>query len=119
MHCQVSPIGRRNRNILQIVVPKTLTVDIMRERHCFPFGGHLSFEKTFDSISRNFFWIPMAQDIRKFIMSCRECATKNRGASKPRTRCYPLPLVESPFDRIGMDFVGPLKRTIQATRIFW
>ena len=38
------------------------------------------------------------------------------GESVPRAPLRPLPLVEAPFDRIGMDIIGPLERSAHGYR---
>ena len=47
--------------------------------------------------------------------SCTECQLVNPPAI-PRAPLRPLPLVEAPFDRVGMDIIGPLERSAQGYR---
>ena len=53
--------------------------------------------------------------MRRWCASCPECQLVNPPAV-PRAPLRPLPLVEAPFDRIGMDITSPLQRSAQGYR---
>ncbi len=47
--------------------------------------------------------------------ACRECQLVNPPAS-PKAPLRPLPLMQVPFERIGMDLIGPLERSARGHR---
>ncbi|MBN3274512.1 ANFC protein, partial [Polyodon spathula] len=57
-----------------------------------------------------FFWLGLDGNVKRFCEQCGECQ-KARPRVIPRAPLVPLPLVEAPFERIGMDIVGPLERS--------
>ena len=81
---------------------------ILYNLHSDPLAGHFGIDETFRRTALRYYWPQMFEDIRTYVQSCEEC--QRRG--KP-TRTEPLhPIkVGQPFDRIGMDIVGPLPTT--------
>ena len=73
-------------------------------------AGHFGFNETYRAISERYFWPQMGDDIKKYVRSCDICQKRQ----KP-VRTEPLhPIkVGRPFDRLGMDIVGPLPITKQ------
>ena len=62
----------------QFDAPRTVTANgmdlharIIHEYHDAPFGGHLGREKTFATVSRNFFWPHMYKWVRNWIRTCK------------------------------------------------
>ena len=55
----------------------------------------------------------MYENIRLYVRSCDIC--QRRGKNKRNEPLHPIP-VDAPFYRIGLDFVGPLPRTIRGNR---
>ena len=56
-----------------------------------------------------FYWPGIRAEVRRWCASCSECQLVNPPAVL-RAPLRPLSLVEAPFDRIGMDIIGPLER---------
>ena len=54
----------------------------------------------------------MKQDIKSYIRSCPKCQLNASSSAifEPRPIC-PIPLAALPFERWGVDFVGPLPKT--------
>ncbi len=62
-----------------------------------------------------FFWPSVQEHVRRWCAACRECQLVNPPAiSKVPLR--PLPLLEVPFQRIGMDLIEPLERSAHGHR---
>src|SRR5437762_1963245 len=76
--------------------------------HNHPTGGHFGKDATHNKISTRFWWKGMYKDIEDYIKRCDSCQKRgNKGGSG-----YLNPIeVGRPFERIGIDFVGPLERT--------
>ena len=53
----------------------------------------------------------MAQDIQVFCISCGACAAAKDANSKPRGLLHSLPILDKPWQSIGMDFSGPLPQS--------
>ncbi|XP_036417924.1 uncharacterized protein LOC118801669 [Colossoma macropomum] len=83
--------------------------------HNNPMAGHLGQEKTLNRLMDRFYWPGIHVDVRRWCASCRECQLVNLAAI-PKAPLHPLPLIEVPFKRIGMDLVGPLDRSARGYR---
>ncbi|XP_062839805.1 uncharacterized protein LOC103279995 [Anolis carolinensis] len=92
----------------QIVVPEKFRNQIMGVAHDNPHGGHLGTRKTTKRIARNFYWPGMFQSIKKFCQSCNTCQRLSSGRDKVKAPLIPVPVIEEPFYRVGIDIIGPL-----------
>ncbi|CAG2249684.1 Retrovirus-related Pol polyprotein from transposon 17.6 [Mytilus edulis] len=101
-------VETEKKNEPQIVLssPKEVRSEIFKELHCKRTAGHLGRDKTLQSVKRRFFWPGMSKDIASWCKECDQCA---RGKPGPGLGRAPLQqsAVGSPFDRIGVDIMGP------------
>ena len=58
----------------QLIVPKSLRAEVLRELHAGVFGGHLGQEKTTERVKKRFYWPGYAQDVRHWCQTCATCA---------------------------------------------
>ncbi|XP_077936125.1 uncharacterized protein LOC144383152 [Gasterosteus aculeatus] len=103
---RVSRETQTGQEITQLLVPKSRREIIFQAAHYNPMAGHMGYEKTLDRIMTRFYWPGIRGDVRRRCASCPECQLVNAPAI-PRAPLRPLPLVEVPFERIGMDLIGP------------
>ena len=92
----------------QVVVPKQFRHQVMRLAHETLLGGHQGPKKTIDKVLTNFFWPGITSDLTRY---CRSCDVCQRTVPRGRVTKVPLgtmPLIESPFERIAVDIVGPI-----------
>ncbi|XP_075775938.1 uncharacterized protein LOC142826874 [Pelodiscus sinensis] len=94
----------------QLLVPKAYRWRVMEMAHDNPWAGHLGIEKTQQRVIQRFYWPGVYQDVKNFCRSCPQCQ-RTAEARVPRAALVPMPLVSEPFERIGLDLVGPLERT--------
>jgi hypothetical protein len=101
-----------NKQLLKVITRGELEplLDIM---HNHPTLRHLGTEATFQRIKDKYYWPQMYQDIKAYISTCDNCQRFGRPV-----RTEPLhPIsVGQPFERIGIDIVGPLPRTARGNR---
>src|SRR5436189_3819880 len=81
--------------------------------HNHPTGGHFGKDTTYEKISTRFYWKGMYKDITEYIKRCDSC--QRRGNKGGKGYLNPIK-VGKPFERIGIDFVGPLNRTKKGNR---
>ncbi len=78
-------------------------------------AGQLGEAKTRERLMARFFWPSIQEHVRWWCAACCECQLVNPPAiSKVPLR--PLPLLEVPFQRIGMDLIGPIERSARSHR---
>lgn len=94
----------------KIVVPDNLKEMVMRYFHESQIAGHLGIFKTVKRIEEIFFWRTLVADVKSFVRSCSICQM-----AKPSQRIYYGKLssteAEYPFEKLQMDYIGPLPRS--------
>ncbi len=78
-------------------------------------AGHLGQAATLNRLMARFFRPGIHENVRRWCASCCECQLVNPPAS-PKAPLRPLPLMQVPFERIGMDLIGPLERSARGHR---
>ncbi|KAL4088776.1 hypothetical protein QTP88_023860 [Uroleucon formosanum] len=108
-------IFRSSQVTIQVLVPETLSeeeqIQIIREFHENPMGGHQGNTRTYQRISQHHSWKGMRKQIKKYI---RECSTCQVNKSSNRTAREPMIITTTasrPFEKIYMDIVGPLTKS--------
>ncbi len=105
----VSPRGGgRNKQLLVVPRPKTETV--MELAHSHPMAGHLGALNTIQRIRDRFHWPGLDAEVKRFCRACPTCQ-RTSPSTPPPSPLIPLPIIEVPFERIGMDLVGPLPKS--------
>ena len=99
----------------QLVVPKSRREIVFQAAHYNPMAGHMGCEKTLNRVMARFYWPGIWADVHRWCASCPECQLVNQPAI-PRAPLWPLPLMEVPFERIGMDLIGPFHRSARGYR---
>ena len=61
---------------LQLVTPKVLRKDILRELHEGVAGGHLGQDKTLHRLKERFYWPGHYNDVKDWCQTCGACATR-------------------------------------------
>ncbi|KAL4386530.1 hypothetical protein GQ457_09G017590 [Hibiscus cannabinus] len=95
----------------RICIPQGSMRDILiREAHEGGLMGHFGVTKTLHSLKEHMFWPKMRRDVERF---CERCVTCKKAKSKvsPHGLYLPLPIPDTPWTDISMDFVLGLPRT--------
>ena len=99
-----------------IVVPRNLWLKICSIYHDSISGGHLSFEKTFRSISARFIWPSFNSFIFDFCNTCEICQKFKISTRKKNKHPLVSIKVSKVWDLICVDIIGPLKLTPRNNR---
>ena len=99
----------------QLVVPRPYVSKVLYMAHTHLLGAHLGMDKTRDRVLARFYWPGVKRDVERYCQGCPEC---QRVAPRPTVRnpLIPMPIIETPFDRIALDIVGPLPKTSRGHR---
>ncbi|UYV71106.1 hypothetical protein LAZ67_8001723 [Cordylochernes scorpioides] len=62
-------------------------------------------------IKSKYFWPSMLKDVSEFVKTCHLCQSRKGSNQLPSGLLQPIPPANFPFERIGIDFVGPLPST--------
>ena len=88
-----------------------IRLKILQELHDTPISGHLGFDKTYELLSRSFYWPKMDTTVRRFIASCDACQ-RNKGDNKlPAGLLQPLPIPTQNWQQVSIDLIVQLPKT--------
>lgn len=111
---ETEPEYRWTDNLLfyngRIVVPKDDTIkrDILQECHNEPTAGHFGIYRTNDLVSRTFYWEGLKNYVKQFVKSCDICQRSKANRHKPFGLLQSLPIPDTPWTSIAMDFIVQL-----------
>ena len=71
---------------IQMLVPKVIRAEIIRNHHNTLIGGHQGVNKTSKKIRLKFHWYKMDEDIRMHIRKCSKCSACKHPPKKPRAK---------------------------------
>jgi len=94
----------------QIWLPRSLGLiePLLHEFHSTPTGGHMGITKTLAHLSDNFTWTGMKDDVRKFVLACKDCQQTKSDHRKSPGLLWPLPVPVRPWEDLSLDFIGGL-----------
>ncbi len=101
---------RRGEEKVLLVVPRTKTETVLELAHSHPLAGHLEAANTIQRVRDRFHWPGLEAEVKHFCQSCPTCQ-KTSPRMSPPSPLIPLPIIEVPFERIGMNLVGPLPKS--------
>lgn len=90
-------------------------MDVLEKAHSRIVGGHFTAETTtYKVLQAGIWWPSLFMDAAEFVKGCDEC----QGTLIPQHKdCMPLTSVmeNQPFEKWGIDFVGPISPTAKYT----
>ena len=95
------------------VLQKDETETVLYMVHNHKIGGHFEIDATYNKIAERYYWKGMYEDTKEYVKFCDNC--QRRGQKGEKSYLNPIE-VEEPFERIGIDFVGPLEKTKRENR---
>ena len=90
----------------QLVLPQHCCRAVFELAHSIPLAGHLGKKKAAQWLLQRFYWPTLFKDVNEYCRGCAECQ-KTAPGRQAVTPLIPLLIVDSPFERIVMDIVGP------------
>ncbi|XP_053486641.1 uncharacterized protein LOC128611284 [Ictalurus furcatus] len=101
---------RRAEQVDLLVVPRPKTAVLLHLAHTHPLGDHLGARNTLEKLRDHFVWRGMDAEVRAFCQQCPQCQ-RTAPRRPPPAPLIPLPIIGVPFERVGMDLVGPLPKS--------
>ena len=99
----------------RVVIPQSLELDTIKLHHDVYPHSHPSCERTRDIIQKTFFFKNLSSKVSDYIASCPTCI-RYKGNQHPPTPYHYYPVPDTPFDKVHMDFVGPLNKTREGNK---
>ncbi|KRX12228.1 Gypsy retrotransposon integrase-like protein 1, partial [Trichinella nelsoni] len=97
------------------VVPRRNIPEVLKAVHNHPTGGHLGVAKTLARVRQRFYWPQQREDVEDWCRACQTCAARAAPTKRLQAPMQIHP-VGQPFQRVGMDLVGPLEETLRGNR---
>lgn len=116
LYCLNTKRNWRDSNVDKLVVPKTLIQEILSLAHDSPTVAHPGYTRTLWRIKRSYFWWGLHSHVLNYIKSCVKCCERRGYKANQKAPLQRIEVTERPFQRIGMDAVGPLPLTEMGNR---
>ena len=100
------------RQWLRVILEQEKNI-ILNRLHSDTLAGHFGAENTYQRIRQKYYWPKMTTDIEEFVETCDIC--QRRHGKHAQVNMQPIP-VGQPFERIGIDLIGPLSITTTRKR---
>lgn len=84
---------------------------ILHEFHASPSAGHSGEQRTYHRLAQIFWWAGLRGDVRQFVRECDVCQRNKADLRKPAGLLTPLPIPDTIWADISMDFVEGLPRS--------
>ena len=102
-----------------LVIPESLKMTVLRNKHDVSTAGHMGVSKTISAIKAKYYWSSINKDVEVYIASCHKCLTK-----KTPKRKYVAPLIpivrpvelRKPWASVTVDYVGPLHKSASGNK---
>ena len=102
-------IERNGSKNTVIMVPKSITNQLISEVHGNIMYGHEGQFKTKERILQSYWWPGMDKHINEHLQQCEKCQRTKKEKRATTNFVSPLPQCTMPNQRIHMDLFGPLK----------
>ena len=108
------PVADGPTTQFRAIVPHASRQEILELAHGSAAGGHFGIQKTLDKLKQRFHWTQMSRDVQNW---CEKCPTCNQHKTSKRNHGPLTPIYTGePFERVAMDIIGPLPRTVRDNR---
>ncbi len=107
---QTDAVTSTERMGTRVVVPLGLRARIIAHHHATAEAGHKATKPTFERIRSIFWWPRMWRDVARVVDSCSVCQLQKAQPDGRAGRLAPIN-VSRPWELVGVDLVGPFKRT--------
>jgi len=109
--CQVQEGILRYREKIYVPDSDELRIRILQQHHDHPSAGHPGRAKTFELLSRSYYWKGMNTDTRRYVQNCRTCGRTKPRHDRHQGLLQPLPIPERPWQDISVDFITHLPKS--------
>ncbi|MCO5564460.1 hypothetical protein L7F22_018121 [Adiantum nelumboides] len=103
----------------RLCITCSLREKVMFESHAPPYVGHRGIQTTMKAIETYFYWPTMKGDIQDYVSKCVVCQKTKYDRGKQPGLLQPLPIPDSPWESIFMDFIFGLPKSIHGNTGIW
>ena len=94
----------------KVYVPKDekLRAEVIRLHHDTPVGGHGGQWKTTELVTRNFWWLGVSREVKRYVEGCDACQRNKNRMQTPAGKLMPNSIPKKPWSHISADFIMKL-----------
>lgn len=96
--------GQKKDSTPKVVVPSDYKKKLMEEYHAAVMSGHFSGPRIYKTMSRQWWWEHMYQDIINYTCNCPQCTTATGVRRRQSLPMKSIP-VDHPFQIVGVDIM--------------
>ncbi|XP_023701118.2 uncharacterized protein [Paramormyrops kingsleyae] len=96
-------------NQRRVIKTKEEAMNLFKEFHASPIGGHAGVIKTRTAMCSRFYWYGMTTDVAKWVSECDQC--QRVGPPLTAVKSMDCIKVSAVWELIGIDLSGPLPKT--------
>ncbi len=102
-----------------LYVPKgPCRLQVLQSQHDSPSARHFGYNKTMELISRDFWWSQMWKTMKDYVTTCDTCSRSKIPRHQPYGLLQLLPILETPWTSISMDFIVDLPKSKSFDSVF-
>jgi len=91
---------------------------MLQSQHDSPSAGHFGYNKTMEPISRDFWWPQTWKTVKDYVTTCDTCSRSKIPRHRPYRLLQPLPIPETPWTSMSMDFIVDLPKSKSFDSVF-
>ena len=99
------------KNRIYVPIDRELRSDIIKKHHDTITVGHPGQYKTWEMITRNYWWPRIGNDVRRYIKGCLKCQSSKTKHTKPAGKLHPHDVPTEPWQVISVDLIGELPKS--------
>ncbi|MCO5552094.1 hypothetical protein L7F22_005604 [Adiantum nelumboides] len=103
----------------RLCITHSLCEKVIYESHAPPYAGYRGIQSTLKAIETYFYWPTMKRDIPDYVSKCVVCQKTKFDRGKQHGLLQPLPIADSPWESISMDFIFGLPKSIHGNTGIW
>ena len=94
----------------KVYVPKdkALRVEIIRLHHDTPMGGHGGQWKMAEMVTRNFWWLGVTREVKRYVEGCNTSQRNKNRTEQPASKLMPNLISDKAWTHISADFITKL-----------
>ena len=101
--------GKAQQRPLRLCVTPSDRRELLKAAHDDNF--HPGLRKTMRLLAERYYWLGMRRDVEEYGRACKKCQETKTPPGKPEGRMQPIRPPTSPWELVGLDFLGPFPST--------
>ena len=107
VRCFKSSVINFGEMVVQVVLPETLRMEVLKLAHCGLLSGHQGTAKTFDRVTSSFHWPGIHGDVARFCQSCDACQQTVAKEKVTKVPLEKMPVIDVLF-QVAVDLTDPV-----------